>query len=185
MEISQPHVNDREHFLTVFDKWVEQNKQKETDPGFLKFAQVYLARFPLEDWVGRQIGDLFGLCYGLFMTLKNSARKPVVEVYNPSLSEHGWQSGRTIVVILQRDMPFLVDSIRVLFNKKEIPIYIIKSRVLNVKRGGSSVSSRAVLSQARKKISAARHLYIWRSAFIRPAMSWCGSSASCKKYWLM
>ncbi|WP_028877652.1 NAD-glutamate dehydrogenase [Teredinibacter turnerae] len=168
MEISQPHVNDREHFLTVFDKWVEQNKQKETDPGFLKFAQVYLARFPLEDWVGRQIGDLFGLCYGLFMTLKNSARKPVVEVYNPSLSEHGWQSGRTIVVILQRDMPFLVDSIRVLFNKKEIPIYIIKSRVLNVKRGGEfSVEQGGAKPSKEKNIS--REALIYLEISLHPA----------------
>lgn len=166
MDISQSHLSDRDHFLDLFAKWIEQNTQQKHDPALAAFLRVYLQRFPLEDWVGRQLSDLYGLCYGLYSTLKKGGT-PLVSVFNPSLTEHGWQSGRTIVVILQRDMPFLVDSVRVMFNQREIPIYIIKSSVLNVTREENLLVEPAGAKPSKKK-NVSREALIYLEISLHP-----------------
>lgn len=168
MEITQSNLSDRKHFLHQFKKWIEQNRQVTQQQAFVDFLEVYLQRFPLEDWVGRQIGDLYGMCFGLYHELLNSKTRPLVDVFNPSLTEHGWQSGRTIVVILQRDMPFLVDSIRASFNQAEIPVYVIKSTVLNVTRADGGMAVAVAGAKPSKKNNVSREALIYVEISLHP-----------------
>jgi glutamate dehydrogenase len=43
--------------------------------------------------------------------------RPQVQVYNPSLAEHGFVSSKTLIQIVLRDMPFLVDSVTMAVNR--------------------------------------------------------------------
>lgn len=135
MDITHASVSHRAHFIQQFEKWIKDNKADECQPPLLAFIHQYLQRFPIDEWTGRQFGDLYGLCYGLYYQLGRAPdSNGFVEVFNPTLDEHGWQCGRTAVVVLQRDMPFLVDSVRIALNRLQIPVYVIKSTVLHVDR---------------------------------------------------
>jgi len=137
VEISSAALASRSHFLHLFDKWVTENEDMQSGEAFLQFCTQYLQRFPLDEWAGRQMSDLYGLCFGLFHLLKTAPDdNACINVFNPALDEHGWQCGRTVIYILQKDMPFLVDSVRMALNRKEIPVYVIKSTVINVDRSG-------------------------------------------------
>ena len=76
----------------------------------------------------------------LNFTKKIDLNKPKVEVSCPT--KDGCFDG-TEIFIIQRDMPFLVDSVRIELNRRGINIQTIKSTILNVIRdeGGTLVSA--------------------------------------------
>ena len=76
----------------------------------------------------------------LIFTRKVDLRSPKVRVYCP---ERESRASGTEIFILQRDMPFLVDSVRIELNRRGLNIDTIKSMILNVTRNtdGSLVSA--------------------------------------------
>jgi glutamate dehydrogenase len=103
--------------------------------GFMNFTESYFARFPLEDIVGRHLADIFGCVYQWWRYLqKFENTQPKVTLINPKLDVDGWVCPHTVLVVLQKDMPFLVDSIRIEINRRNIAIHTIKSTLLCVER---------------------------------------------------
>ena len=99
------------------------------------FANEYLKSFPLEEWEGRELGDHFEFTRGLWLFLRDAPGSHAkVKVFNPNLDEHGWLCGRTVITVLQHDMPFLVDSLRLELNRRDIPIHVIYSSVMAIGR---------------------------------------------------
>ncbi len=89
------------------------------------FAQRYYASAPLEDLYARSIEDLFGALLSHWNFIYH--RKPgesKVKVFNPTLDENGWQSKHTIIEISHDDIPFMVDSIRMVLNRSDILIHL-------------------------------------------------------------
>ncbi|MCW8194134.1 NAD-glutamate dehydrogenase [Proteobacteria bacterium 005FR1] len=102
---------------------------------FPRFVEQYFHLYPLEELVGWQWSDVFGCVYQWWRFIqKHELSRPKVKVFNPNLEEHGWISGHTVVVVLQRDMPFLVDSIRMEINRRNIAIHTVKSTLLSIAR---------------------------------------------------
>ncbi len=89
------------------------------------FAERYYASAPLEDLYARSIEDLFGALISHWNFIYQ--RKPgesKVKVFNPTLEENGWQSKHTIIEVSHDDIPFLVDSIRMVLNRSDILIHL-------------------------------------------------------------
>ena len=59
---------------------------------------------------------------------------PKVRVYNPRMEDHGWESGHTVIEIVNDDMPFLIDSLTVLFNKRGLDVHRLLHPVITVDR---------------------------------------------------
>jgi len=57
-----------------------------------------------------------------------------VRVLNPAMADHGFESRRTVVQIVNDDMPFLVDSIANEFNRREIAVHLLAHPVMAVRR---------------------------------------------------
>jgi len=184
VEVNLLLVKNPAQFNNSFEQIVNTKLPAEEADVFSQFSEVYLRCFPIEEWLGREMEDLFAYCYGLWRELRhvnghgngtvngnaavngsaalnnsavissannnsaanngaisNSSDKnsthtalPRVEVFNPSIESHGWECGRTVILVHQRDMAFLVDSIRMELNRREIPIHVIKSTVMHVLR---------------------------------------------------
>src|SRR6201990_2414180 len=57
-----------------------------------------------------------------------------VRVFNPTPAEHGFESARTVVQIVNDDMPFLVDSITNELNRRELTIHLLAHPVMALRR---------------------------------------------------
>lgn len=102
---------------------------------FEKFVEQYFYLYPLEDLLGRRWSDVCGAVYQWWHLIQlHDPAEARVRVFNPDLEEHGWLSGHTVVVVLQRDMPFLVDSVRMEITRRNIAIHSVESTVLQVRR---------------------------------------------------
>lgn len=89
------------------------------------FAQRYYVSAPLDDLSKYSVEDLFGALLSHWNFIYQ--RKPEeskVRVFNPTLKENGWQSKHTIIEVSHDDIPFLVDSIRMVVNRSDILIHL-------------------------------------------------------------
>lgn len=103
--------------------------------GFVKLAEHYFSRYPLDELEGRYLADVFGSIYQWWRYIQQfDGTQPKVQLFNPKLEIDGWVCPHTVLVVLQNDMPFLVDSIRIELNRRNIAIHAIKSTVINVQR---------------------------------------------------
>lgn len=109
-------------------------------PEFMIFVEQYFSRYPMEDLVGRHLTDMFGSVYQWWRYIhKFDNTEPKVFLFNPKLEVDGWVCPHTVLVVHQNDMPFLVDSIRIELNRRNIAIHTIKSTVLNVQRDNKNL----------------------------------------------
>ncbi len=135
MEINASHVDNCAELIKNYTSFVKKSHKEEELKPLLAFAKPYLKFFPIDAWVGREMSDLHGFLYGLMVLLqKDLEGGPRVQVFNPNLDEQGWMCGRTVITVIQKDMPFLVDSIRLELNRREIPIHVVQSFVMSTQR---------------------------------------------------
>ncbi len=100
-----------------------------------QFARIYYASVSAEELAERRLDDLYGAtleCWQ-FMQIRE-AGKPRVRVFNPDFEANGWQSTHTVIVLLQSDMPFLIDSVRMELNRRGLTIHAIQNAIVAVQR---------------------------------------------------
>ncbi len=59
-----------------------------------------------------------------------------VQVMNPDPARDGFDSSHTVVMVVTDDMPFLLDSLNVVFHQAEVAVHLIVHPVLTAKRDG-------------------------------------------------
>ncbi len=79
------------------------------DTGFL---HRYYRHVAAEDLVDRDPVDLYGAAMShRRLASQRPQGRANVRAFSPTVEEHGWSSGHTVVEIVTDDMPFLVDSV--------------------------------------------------------------------------
>jgi glutamate dehydrogenase len=98
-------------------------------------ARAFFRSFPSADLRNFEVDDLYGFIYGAFRSLQAwDAAVAKVSIFNPDLERHGWESNHTVVIILCRDMPFLLDSSRGELNRRNANIHSLHGQNFGVER---------------------------------------------------
>lgn len=135
LEISNNWTDKRSELLEALLLRSHREHTSKLGDQFESFIRAYIETFNLEEWLGRELDDLYGACRSFFLFLSNRGESiNKVRVFNPSLNEDGWVCGRTVVLVACSDGPFVVDSIRICLQQRQLPIHILKSTVLRVER---------------------------------------------------
>ena len=101
----------------------------------LAFVDRYYAGVSPDDLAERKADDLYGAAAAhLNLARRRTPGTPKVRVYNPQVEQHGWQSTHTIVEIVTDDMPFLVDSVRMVLNRRGYTSHLVVHPVLRLRR---------------------------------------------------
>ena len=101
----------------------------------LAFVTGYYAGVSPEDLAERKTDDLYGAAAAhLNLARRRAPGTPKIRVYNPQVEQHGWQSTHTIVEIVADDMPFLVDSVRMVLNRRGYTSHLVVHPVLRFRR---------------------------------------------------
>ena len=102
----------------------------------LAFVTDYYAGVSPDDLAERKAEDLYGAAAAhLNLARRRTPGTPKVRVYNPQIEQHGWQSTHTILEIVTDDMPFLVDSVRMVVNRRGYTSHLVVHPVLRFRRG--------------------------------------------------
>ncbi|MCP4233644.1 MAG: NAD-glutamate dehydrogenase, partial [Aestuariibacter sp.] len=120
-----------ENVFSLIDKKVDnQNRTLITTFGRQLFKNI-----PLDDLEHRNDSDLYGATLSLWNAFADyDGKRPYVRVFNPEIDKHGWKSSHTIVEMIIRDLPFLVDSIRMALNRLGITAHMLIHSPMNIDR---------------------------------------------------
>ncbi len=113
---------------------LNQSLPKDQTRAVEQFTRAYYAATPVQELNSRKVEDLYGATLACWGFLQTNASHSKVRVFNPDFEEHGWQSTHTIIEILHPNVPFLVDSVRMELNRREMAIHFINHAVMNFER---------------------------------------------------
>ena len=101
------------------------------------FLTRYFQHLSLTDLKAREPRDLLGAALAhLRLGEQRAPGEAKVQVFNPDLVAAGWQSPHTVVQIVTDDMPFLVDSVRMVMTAMGLGIHLVIHPMLRVVRDG-------------------------------------------------
>ena len=127
---------------------IQQKVPAATAPLVNQFAELLYNNISTLDLDHRNDSDMYGATLSLWNALNDHQDdKPVIKVFNPQVSKNGWKSSHTIIEIIVRDMPFLVDSVRIALSRLNLtphlmlnsPIKIIRDKNKNISQLSSAV----------------------------------------------
>jgi len=115
----------------IIDKIVSYAKTKQNKAQtklITPFIEQYFSNIAVADLCERSVRDLYGAVLSHWDLL--AERQPgecKIRVFNPHMEQHGWQSTHTIIEVINDDMPFLVDSIRMEMDRQGLTTHLMIS----------------------------------------------------------
>jgi glutamate dehydrogenase len=83
---------------------------------------------------------LYGAALALWkLGAKRQPDTPRVRIYNPRMTEHGWESAHSVLEVINDDMPFLVDSVTAFLTERSVGIHTLLHPMLTVERDAKGV----------------------------------------------
>ncbi len=122
----------------ILQKVADLIEKRATDRADLikEFALRLYKNISPDDLALRNDSDMYGAVMGLWHSF--NAYKPKdkaqIKVYNPEVAHHGWESAHTIIEVIQSDMPFMVDSIRMALSRLDINSHLLLHLPISHKR---------------------------------------------------
>ena len=123
-----------EQVISMMKRQVGESQQNILE----KFIRKYYSNTAAEDLVDCEANNLYGAAlahWNFAHSRKHGSNR--VRIYNPQFEEYGWQSTHTVVEIITDDMPFLVDSVRMKLNARNLTTHLVIHPVINIQRDAS------------------------------------------------
>ncbi len=99
------------------------------------FAAQFYEHVAPDDIVGRDPEDLYGAAMSMWILAgKRRPGETLIRVYNPRFEQHGWHSTHTVIEIVNDNMPFLVDSVTMELNRRNLTVHLIIHPIFQVER---------------------------------------------------
>ena len=110
--------------------------------GFSQALDRFYANVSPDEVVDTEPEQLYGAALALWKFGANrKPGTPRVRLYNPRMSEHGWESPHSVLEVINDDMPFLVDSLTAFLTERGIGIHTLLHPVLTVSRDAKGARS--------------------------------------------
>ncbi|MDS1309608.1 NAD-glutamate dehydrogenase [Marinobacter xiaoshiensis] len=131
-------VASKDQFFELLAEEFSRKLAKAEAKKISEFVKQHYAHIPLEELLERRLSDTYGAAMAAWQFMqKRGAEEAPVAVFNPDLESDGWQSTHTVVFILHPNIPFLIDSLRIAINQREIATHSIQHSILNLERDKS------------------------------------------------
>jgi len=128
-------TQDRKKFDEQIQKAIIEALPKKDASSVILFAEQLFTSLFLDEFKGRRVTDILGLIISAWKFVSNfDGKHAKVEVFNPNLEVSGWQSSHTVLMVLQKSVPFIVDSVRMELSAREIKTHSIQYSTIRCNR---------------------------------------------------
>jgi glutamate dehydrogenase len=101
----------------------------------LGFLRLYYRHVAVEDLGSRDPADIWGPAMSHRRLGEDRPQgRAKVRAFTPTVDDHGWDPGHSVVQVVTDDMPFLVDSVTMELNRHQLSTHLIVHPQLNVRR---------------------------------------------------
>ena len=115
-----------------------------------EFLALYYSELPVEDVDDRKIDDIYSVGVAHFdLGRRRFPGSPVVRVMSPDRERDGWSTPHSVVLMVTDDMPFLVDTMRMLLERRGLDIHLLVHPMLLVERDSANEMRRVALCSDR------------------------------------
>lgn len=117
------------------------------------FSKLLYGNISTLDLNNRNDSDMYGATLSLWNSLNDHQdNEPVIKVFNPQVSKHGWKSSHTVIEVIVGDMPFLVDSLRIALGRLNLtPHLMLNSPIKIVRDKNNKIKQLAAASDTKIK----------------------------------
>ena len=165
--MSSNHEQQRCQLIASLEKEILKQNEGQRAKRIAQLAEAYFHRAPLDAVGDRGIGELANLLAAhVDFGHQCAGQQPLVRVFNPTISEHGYDSGTTVIEVVVDDMPFLVDSTGMVVTEFGASTHLIIHPLLRVQRdaGGHLMAIGPEVSESDARIESWMHFEIDRQA---------------------
>lgn len=115
-----------QNFINQVKAYIETHAPKKEAALLEVFAQQYFSGSSVDDLKTRSIADLYHILLSHWKFIhERSEGESKIRIFNPTKEKDGWESTHTIIQISHDDIPFLVDSTRMVVNRFGYQIHFI------------------------------------------------------------
>ena len=130
-------ANSKYEFLEILQNRLQKHVEPTEKGDIARFNQQFFGIVPLEELSDRHDSDLLGCTLSFWRFFQQfDGMEQKIRVFNPETQQHGWESTHSVVEILHRDSPFLVDSVRMELKRQGHMIHTLQNSVMQVERDG-------------------------------------------------
>jgi len=135
-------TQDRSKFDAQIQKAIKDALPKKDASSVILFAEQLFTSLFLDEFKGRRVTDILGLIISAWKFVsKFDGKHAKVEVFNPNLEVSGWQSSHTVLMVLQKSVPFIVDSVRMELSAREVKTHSIQYSTIRCNRNKKGEST--------------------------------------------
>ena len=129
-------MNAHHDVAVIIDSLCEiAGARRPSDPLLQPFLGIYYRDIPSDDADGRRLNAAYAAAVAhLQLGRVRRVGETLVEVLSPDLERDGWETERTILMFVTDDVPFLVDSVRMVLDRYELGIHLLIHPMLSVGR---------------------------------------------------
>lgn len=117
-------VNNSSKLLGKVQQICEKKFSKRQAELVKQFSDLIYSSVSEDEFSQREPQQFFDSIASTWNFIQDFDGASKVRIYNPDLKRDGWESRYTIIEINHRDMPFLVDSIRMELNRHGIDVHL-------------------------------------------------------------
>ena len=124
-------TTDHPSMLSLINKVVQYAKTQMKDSNdyalFSRFIRLFYSHASEDDLKHRSIAELFGMVHSHWLLVCRPQKKirRHLRVFNPDVEEDGWHTTHTVVELITKDMPFVVDSMRMEMNRLGLTVHLM------------------------------------------------------------
>ncbi|MEO0442284.1 MAG: hypothetical protein AAFZ92_00880, partial [Pseudomonadota bacterium] len=146
MDSSLIMTNDKSHFIEQLQRLIQTKAKSDQSTMLTAFTQEFFEQYPMAELLGRSLDDVFGMVHEAYQFIEGFKGRALIRVYNPSVKENYWHCDHTVVMVHSRNMPFIMDSIRMALSNSGLTVHSVKHTALITKRAKHSTLAEIVPS---------------------------------------
>lgn len=105
---------------------INQKLPKEKAELLTRFVQKFYRTVAADDLRRHTVMDLYGAGLSFWEFISERELNEIkIRVYNPHYETDAWQSSHTIIEIITDDMPFLLDSVLMEINRRNLTCHLV------------------------------------------------------------
>ena len=115
--------------------------ERRPDDGLLgSLLPAYYSELPDEDADDRRRDDLYAAAAThLHLGRRRRPGEHLVQILSPDVERDGWHSPRSVLMFVTDDIPFLVDTVRLVLDRHDLGIHLLVHPTLIVTRDADGV----------------------------------------------
>jgi len=136
-------TNDKAQCIKKLEEFITERLKESEQEAVTTFARDYLHIVPNDDIQGKAPEDIYSQLMSAWQFMQRfeslESKQPKIEIINPGCAQYPWQSSHTVVMLMQKDMPFLVDSVRMHLASRQLTIHSVQNLVYQAQRTKTGV----------------------------------------------